>query len=226
LAVTAALQARAGSGQGQFIDVSLLESGVSLAVWEAGRYFAAGEVAQAAGSAHQSLAPYQVFPTSDGFITIGAVTPRTWDSFCHVLDLEVLLSDARFTDASVRFANRADLLALLDPVIRQRTTPDLIQDLEAAGVPCAAIADYGDVFSDPQLRSRDYFWRAEHPTAGSVDHLGSPMRLTGTPVRRDTAGPRLGEDTVSLLGAVGYRREEIIELLELGIVASTGVGVA
>ena len=216
LAVTAALLHRDqphGDGRGQQVDVSLLESGVSLAVWEAGTFFATGQVGRPLGSAHQTQAPYQAVRCADGWVTVGAITPKTWDGLCAALDLPHLHADPRYADSGGRHAHRTELIAAIEEATTVRDTADVVAALEAAGVPCAPINDYGQVFTDANLAERDFFWDAEHPDLGPVRQLGSPMRLSGTPARRGGAGPVLGADSRAVLGEVGYSDAEIDALL-------------
>jgi len=184
LAAVSALRARERDGCGQFIDVSLFEAGVSFAVWEAGRYFATGEVPRPLGSAHQSTAPYQAFRASDGHFTAGVPSPPLWTAFLNVLGLPELEGDPRF-----------------------------------AGVPCGAIQTYDQVFTDPHLAEREYFWDGPHDTLGAVRQLGSPMRLQETPPRRDSAGPRLGQHTAEVLSELGYSAAEIEDLRDRSVTA-------
>ena len=209
LAVTAAIRERDRTGEGQYVDVALLESGVSLAVWEAGRWFATGEVGHPLGSAHQSQAPYQAVRTADGWVTVGAITPRTWTSFCVALDLQHLLDDERYGDSAARHARREELVGVIEQRTSALTTSQVVESLEEAGVPCAPIADYGEVFTDAHLGKRGFFWDAPHPTAGDVRQIGSPMRFSRTPVRKDGAGPVLGAHTRHALREVGYSDAEI-----------------
>lgn len=204
LAVTAALRERDRSGEGQYVDVSLLESGVSFAVWEAGMYFGDGTVPQPHGSAHQNNAPYQAVRTADGYVTIGATTPKNWTAFCHTLGLDDLLADPRHGDAYARRQHRDELIEAIEVVTTTRTTQSIVDELESAGVPCAPIADYAQVFTDDTLRQRDFFWDAPHPTLGSVAQIGSPMRFSRTPVRRSHAGPVLGDSTAKVLTEIGH----------------------
>jgi formyl-CoA transferase len=204
LAVTAALRERDRSGEGQHIDVSLLESGVSFAVWEAGMYFADGTVPRPHGSAHQNNAPYQAVRTADGHVTIGATTPKNWAAFCHTLGLDDLLSDPQYVDAYSRRQHRDELVEAIEEVTTTRTAGSLVDDLELAGVPCAPILDYAQVFTDETLRQRDFFWDAPHPTLGTVEQLGSPMRFSRTPVRRAHAGPPLGDSTAKVLAEINH----------------------
>ena len=203
LAVTAALRERDRTGAGQTIDVSLFEAGVSLAVWEAGKYFATGEVGGPLGSAHQSQAPYQAFRTADGWITIGANTPNTWAGLCRTLGMDDALADERYADASRRHALREELQDLVEARTSARTTADLAAALGAAGVPCAPINDYGEVFTDDHLATRDFFWDAPHPSLPPQRQIGSPMRLSATPAVRSHAGPPLGGDTRAVLTRAG-----------------------
>jgi formyl-CoA transferase len=230
LAAVSALAARERTGRGQFIDVSLFEAGVSFAVWEAGRYFATGEIPRPLGSAHQSSAPYQAVRSADGWFTIGATSPRNWSSFCTALGLERLEHDARYADLNARHANRATLIPEIEAVTRTRPTAHWIRALEDAGVPVAPIQDYGQVFNDAHLNARGFFWDAPHPTLGSVRQIGSPMRFSDTPARRAKAGPLLGEDSERVLRELGCDDAEIDGLFARGVVtgprAGTSVGAA
>ena len=158
---------------GQYIDVSLLESGVSFAVWEAGKYFATGEVGRPLGSAHQSSAPYQALRSADGYVTVGAVSAKTWAGLAEALEMPELLADPRWSDAFARHAHREELIGTLEEVTTTRSTDDLVAALEAAGVPCAPIADYSEVFTSEHLNEREYFWDAPHPVMGA----GAPARV-------------------------------------------------
>jgi formyl-CoA transferase len=216
LGIVAALRARDRDGVGQAVEVSLYESGVSFAVWEAGKFFATGKVATPQGSAHQSMAPYQAIATRDGHITIGAVTPKTWSSFCAVLGLADVAADVRFTTASWRYEHRALLIPLIERETTKWAKQELTDALVTAGVPCAPLATYGEVFTDENLVNGGFYWEAEHPALGHVRQLGSPVRLSRTPVRRGPAGPTLGLDTRTVLTAAGLPPGEIDELLRSG----------
>src|SRR5438445_6970509 len=139
LAAVAALRARERTGRGQFIDVCLFEAGVSLAVWEAGRYFATGEVPQPLGSAHQTSAPYQALRASDGFFTLGATTTRNWEACCDVFGLAGLKQDPRFAKNHVRHQNRHALIPLIEHVTTRRPTRAWVEALAGARVPCGLL---------------------------------------------------------------------------------------
>ncbi|MBJ7603837.1 MAG: CoA transferase [Candidatus Dormibacteraeota bacterium] len=220
LAAVSALRARDQTGQGQFIDVSLLEAGVSLTIWEAGRYFATGEVSGPQGSAHQNNAPYQAVRAADGWVTVGATTPRNWPAFCRALGLERLLENERYASNEGRFEDRSDLITQIEAVTTTAPVTHWLEVLEAAGVPCAPIQDIAQVYADPHLNARSYFWEGIHPTLGSVRQLGSPMRLATTPPCRDSAAPLLGEHTLAVLELLGYTEEELQNLREQQVISS------
>ena len=218
LAAVSALRARERTGRGQYIDVCLLEAGVSLGVWEAGKYFATGEIPEPLGSAHQVNAPYQAVRAQDGWFTIGATSTRNWAAFCGAVGLERLMADPRYADTNTRHANRKALIAEIEDLTRTRPMAHWIALLEDAGVPCAPIQHYGQVFTDPHLLARGFFWEAPHPTLGSVRQLGSPMRFSETPVRRDKAGPLFGEDSEAVAGSLGYSEQEVADLVAEGVI--------
>lgn len=218
LGAVAALRARELTGEGQHVDVSLYEAGVSFAIWEAGRYFATGEPGERLGSAHQSTAPYQAVRSADGWVTVGAVTARTWDAFCGALGLDAIRDDPRYGSAFDRQANRGPLIPAIEAVTTTRTTADLVATLDAAGVPCAPLATTDEVFTDEHLTERDFFWDAPHPALGQVRQLGSPVRLSATPATRRAAGPLLGGDSADVLAEIGYELSEVDALARDGVV--------
>lgn len=218
LAAVSALHARRESGAGQFIDVSLLEAGVSFAIWEAGLFFATGQIPKPSGSAHQNAAPYQAFRAADGWLTIGATTKFNWTAMCKALGLARLLEDSRYADANQRHQHREALATSIEEVTMTKPAAHWLDLLDQAGVPCAPLQDFGQVFTDPHLLARDYFWDAPHATAGTVRQLGSPMRFSRTPARRDRAAPLLGEDSAAVLAELGYGAAQVKKMVEQHVV--------
>ena len=220
LGAVSALTARDRTGRGQMVDISLFESAMSLAVWEAAKYFGNhGEIPVRLGSAHQTSAPYQAIRARDGWFTVGATSPKNWQGLCRAFGIERLEDDPRYRDVNARFQNRKPLIAEIERVTVLKPVSYWIESLEREGVPCAPIQDFGQSFNDPHLLARDFFWDAPHPTVGSVRELGSPMRFSDTRVRRRKAGPLLGEDTRAILNELGYQEAEIDDLLRAGVVA-------
>src|SRR3712207_6576773 len=162
------------------------------------------------GSAHQSQAPYQAFRTADGWITIGANTPNTWAGLCRTLGMEAQLDDERYADATKRHALREELRDLIETRTTSRTTADLEAALGTAGVPCAPINDYGQVFTDDHLSTRGFFWDAPHPALPPQRQIGNPMRLSASPPVRASAGPPLGADTRAVLERAGVP-DDVVE---------------
>ncbi|TMF61189.1 MAG: CoA transferase [Chloroflexi bacterium] len=219
IATLAALRARERDGRGQLVDISMFESAVSLAVWEAGIYFGSGEVPRAAGSAHKLVAPYQAVAASDRHFIVGATTPPNWKAFCGAVGLGPLEADRRFVDANARLRNREELVLAIEKVTRTKPAEHWLALLREGGVPCGEIADYSDVFNDEHLLARKFFVDLEHPVLGTLRGLGSPMRLGRTPVRHRRAGPRLGEHSAEVLRELGLGDADMDDLASAGIIA-------
>jgi len=219
IATLAALRARERDGRGQLVDISMFESAVSLAVWEAGVYFGSGEVPRAAGSAHKLVAPYQAVVASDRHFIVGATTPPNWTAFCRVVGLGPLETNGRYADANARRRNREALILAIEKVTRTKPAEHWLALLREAGVPCGEIADYGDVFNDEHLLARNFFVDLEHPVLGTLRGLGSPMRLGRTPVQHRRAGPRLGEHSADVLRELGWSDADVDDLASASIIA-------
>ena len=216
--ILSALIARARDGEGQYIDVSLLEAGVALEIWETSGYFATGEVPGRLGSAHRVNAPYQAFRTSDGYITLGATSAGPWAAFCREAGLERLMEDPRFDSVANRKKYEHELAAVIEEVTLTDTSDSWYRRLEAAGVPCGVLNDIGQVVEDPHLKARGFLIEMEHPVAGTVRATGSPAHLSGTPIERFDPAPVLGQHTERYLTELGFSDQEIEELSRAGVV--------
>ncbi len=160
IGILAALGVRQRDGRGQLVDISMYESSVSLAVWEAGLFFTTGEIARAAGSAHKLVGPYQAVLAEDAHFVLGATTVPTWRAFCAALGLGHLERDPRFADATLRRRNRSQLIPLIEEVTATRPAAHWLMVLREAGVPCGEIQDFGQVFADPRHCGCDHRPRA------------------------------------------------------------------
>ena len=216
--ILSALIARARDGEGQYIDVSLLEAGVALEIWETSGYFATGEVPGRLGSAHRVNAPYQAFRTSDGYITLGATSAGPWAAFCREAGLERLMEDPRFDSVANRKKYEHELAAIIEEVTVTDTSDSWYRRLEAAGVPCGVLNDIGQVVEDPHLKARGFLIEMEHPVAGTVRATGNPAHLSGTPIERFDPAPVLGQHTERYLSELGFSGQEIEELARAGVV--------
>lgn len=219
-AILAALYIRDRTGEGQQIDISLLESAIALEAWETSGYFATGQVPERLGSAHRVSAPYQAIRTADGYITVGATTPRNWAAFCTAMGLPHLEADERFAVLSARRARYQELAALIEEVTMARPSAHWYRLLEEAGVPCGVLHDIGQALADEHVQAREFVVELPHSKVGSVRATGSPMRLSRTPVRLERAGPLLGEHTAEVLAGLGLTDGQIEELERTGVVLS------
>lgn len=210
VSILAALRHAEKTGQGQYIDMALLDTQVAVIANLGANYLISGQhegkVPQRAGNAHQNLVPYQVFevaPTSEGdkqhmILAIG--NDKQFAKFCEVANCTHLSHDARFATNAQRVRHRQVLVPLLEDIMRTRLKQDWLAALEAAHVPCGAINNLAEVFNDPQVVSRDMVNIWQHPKADKVQLVASPIKLSKTPVRQDLPPPLLGQHTDEVLG--------------------------
>jgi formyl-CoA transferase len=208
----------------------MLEAGIALQVWETSGYFATGEVPEPLGSAHRTSAPYQALRTADGYITVGATSPRPWTAFCQALGLEHLENDERFATNAARRARYEELAGLIEQVTVTQPSEHWYRLLEDAGVPCGVLNRLDQVTSDEHVQARGFIRELDHTKLGKVRATGSPVRLSKTPVRLERAGPMLGEHSSEVLRDLGLSDAEIQGLLEAGTITRPdppdGAGIA
>ncbi|HZS77233.1 MAG TPA: CoA transferase [Ktedonobacteraceae bacterium] len=198
MAILAALRVRDRTGKGQYIDIALIETTMSLLSNVASNYLISGEEAQRYGNGHPNIVPYQAFRTRNGHIVVSCGNDRLYQSLCKLLGREDLASDPRFATNPQRVRNRAELVPTLQEAFLQRTTEEWLPELRAAGIPCGAINTVSQAFSDPHIQARGYVWECEHPKAGKIKLAGSPMHFSETPTKLYKAPPLLGEDNDSI----------------------------
>lgn len=200
ISILAALHVRDQTGKGQYIDISLVESAISLLGNVSANHLISGEEAKRYGNAHPNIVPYQAFQTRNGYVVVAAGNDRLYQSLCHLLGREELATDPRFATNPQRVQHRAELLPILQDLFLQRDTDDWLSAMRAADIPCGSINTVSQVFQDPQVQARQFIWEAQHPTAGTIKLSGSPIRLSETPTRLYKAPPLLGEDNERILG--------------------------
>jgi crotonobetainyl-CoA:carnitine CoA-transferase CaiB-like acyl-CoA transferase len=201
----AALEARHRTGEGQFVETSLLESATSLGVYEAAHYFATGTRPARIGQLHRGSAPYRVFATADGYITVGAAQQKFYETLCDLLGTPELKTDPRFTTNAERVKNNAALCDLLQAKLIERPSADWLAALEAAGIPAGPVLHYDEVFTDPQILARDMVVETEHPVTGKFRTMGVTVKLSDTPGSIRRPAPRLGEHTQEVLDEIAAR---------------------
>ncbi|MEY4093542.1 MAG: hypothetical protein RLZZ53_741 [Acidobacteriota bacterium] len=218
IGILAALRHRDTTGTGQQIDTSLVDAGLALSVWEVTEYFSSGHVPGPLGSAHRMTAPYQAFKCADGYITIGAANDRNFTKLARLLGHHEWLVDPRFTADHQRVAHRDELAALIEAVTVGQPRAHWIAELESAGIPCGPILDYHDALATPQATAREMSVEVDHPTLGPLRTLGTPIKMSETPLNSKRRSPMLGEHTDEVLQWVGYSDNEIEQLRSTGAV--------
>lgn len=219
IGILGALAHRDRTGEGQAVDMALLDVQVAVLANQAMNYLVSGKPPQRLGNAHPNIVPYQAFPTRDGHIIIAVGNNGQFAKFCAAAGRSELAQDPRFASNEARVANRADMVAILTEVMRTRDTRDWLAALEPLGVPCGPINDLKAVFEDPQVQARGIRQDLPHPKLGSVPTVASPIRYSATPLVHDRAPPMLGSDTDEVLGGqLGLSAADIAALRDKGVI--------
>jgi formyl-CoA transferase len=212
--ILAALHHRATTGRGQQIDTSLVDAGVAMSVWEATEYFSGTGVPAPLGSAHRMSAPYQAVKCSDGYITLGGANDRIFQRVCGLLGHAEWATDPDYVDDTARVRNRAALAKKIEGITETEPRDHWLELFEAHDIPSGPINNYAAVVDDPQVRAREMVVETEHPTLGTIRTLGSPLKLSATPVTTGRPAPLLGQHTDVVLREAGYDDAEIAKLRE------------
>ncbi|MCL4688160.1 MAG: CoA transferase [Burkholderiales bacterium] len=218
LGVVSALHARNASGRGQMVDTSLMEAAIQQTYWQSAIYLATGENPGPSGSAHILTAPYQAFPTADGWINVGGANQANWERIAKAIGREDLIADPRFVTNGERMRHLAELTPLIAERMKSRTSAEWIAEFEAAGVPVGPINRIGDMLADPQVAAREMVVEVEHPRAGRTKAIGMPVKFSETPCAVTRPSPLLGQHTREILGSLGYDGPAIDRLAAAGAV--------
>ena len=219
VAICAAIAHRAVSGQGQWIDVALLDSCVALLSNQAMNYFSTGKSPEMIGNAHPNIVPYQSFKTADGAIILACGNDNLFNKFCEVAQCQHLAQDPKFSTNGQRVTHRAEITQLLAAIFNKKTTKEWVRLLDDAGVANGPINTIAEVFDEPQVLARGMQIELAHATAGKVTLVGSPMKFSATPVSYETPPPALGQHTQEILEKVLHKSEaEIAQLQSTGII--------
>ena len=202
IAICAALAHREKSGAGQHLDLALLDSQIALLAYQNTNYFSTGSPPGRIGNLHPNIVPYQPFRTQDGRVILACGNDNLYRKFCEVAGCPELAADARFASNGKRVENRAELSRLLQEIFLKKTTREWVELLDAAGVANGPINDVAQVFQEPQVKARGVKIELEHPVAGKLPLVASPMRFSGTPLEHKLAPPVLGQHTDEILREV------------------------
>lgn len=216
IGILGALHHRAQSGRGQHVDTSLVDAGLAMSVWEVTDYVATGKIPGPIGSAHRLTAPYQAFHCADGYITIGAANDRNFAKLTTVLGHPEWAADPRFTTNTLRVRNLKELAALIDGVTATAPRADWLARLDAAGIPCGPILNYEEALATPQAVAREMTTEVDHPILGRLRTMGTPIKMSETPLDPHGRAPMLGEHTDDVLASAGYSGDEIEQLRYAG----------
>ena len=218
IGILAALHARHVTGRGQLIDISLLDGQVAWLTYVAGKYFATGVTPGRYGSAHESLAPYQVFPTADDPLMVAVGSDGLWRRFTAATGLDDLTDDPRYATNPDRVQHRDTLIPLITRALAARGCAEWTDRLNAAGVPAGPVNTVPAALEQPQVVAREMVVELEHPAAGMLRMLGSPLKLSAQPASIRRPPPVLGQHTDEILAEAGYSAGRIAELRETGVV--------
>ncbi|MDN3563185.1 CaiB/BaiF CoA transferase family protein [Paeniroseomonas aquatica] len=218
IGILAAVNHRHATGQGQQIDIGMLDTHVAWLANQGMNYLATGENPPRLGNQHPNIAPYQEYPTKDGYIILAVGNDPTFERFCKANGLEHLLRDERFSTNPKRVANRALVTETLTPVMKSKTTAEWIDALEALKIGCGPINTLEQVFADPHVIARNMTVEMQHASGETVTVIANPVKLSATPPDYRSPPPVLGQHTDAILGGLlGMPAAEIAALREKGI---------
>lgn len=215
--IVSALLARQRIGEGQEVQISLVDGVLSLLAFQADTYFGSGSAPERVGNDHPVSSPYGTFKASDGFINIAPPGDAMWERLARALGLEDLIHDPRFLTNDLRRDHRAELHHLINEITSKRTMADWIDALNKVGVPCGPIYNLAQAFADPQIRHQEMVLELEQPS-GRVKTLGFPLKLSTTPAALHRPSPQLGQHTEEILATLGFSATEVESFKTQGVI--------
>jgi len=216
--ILAALNSRHATGRGQHVKVSMLEALASMLAYQGGNYYATGETPKRRGNAHPSIVPYETIQAGDGWLNLGVANDSLWVKFCDAAEKPDWKDHPKYALGPDRVRHRDELMPLIEAVLKTKTRAEWITLLDAAGVPCGAIATVAEICESETLKARGKIWEMDHATAGRVRTIGNPIEFTDTVLAAPVAPPRLGEHSDEVLAAAGYTADEVADLRDKAVI--------
>lgn len=210
---------RLKTGEGVYLETSLMEAGMAWTFWEFGAYFGGGEIPIATGTRHRRSTPYQAYRTQDAYVTVGANNEKLWTAFCtDVLERPALIEDARFKTRTVRLKNIDALQDEIEKVFVMKPTEHWVKKLDAAGVPGGPVFNYVQAFDNEHSKARNMVAEIDHPKIGRMKILGNPVKASAELARSRTPAPWLGQHSAEVLKGLGYDDGRIAALFAEGVI--------
>ena len=218
--ILAAVRHQSETGEGQFIDIGMLDTHIGWLANQGMNYLATGENPDRIGNMHPNILPYQVMPTADGYIVLSVGNDPTFERFCKLAECEELLEDERFQTNAARVSNRDFVTKTLNEITTKKSSEWWLTKLEKEKIGCGPINNLDQVFADPHVKARDMVVEMDHPTMGNkpIKLIANPIKLSKTPPTYRKAPPLLGQHTDEILGEAGLSVDEIAKLKEDGTV--------
>jgi crotonobetainyl-CoA:carnitine CoA-transferase CaiB-like acyl-CoA transferase len=217
IGILAAVNHRHATGQGQQVDIGMLDTHVAWLANQGMNYLATKQNPERLGNQHPNIVPYQVFPTADGYMVLSIGNDPTFERFCKAFDQEHLLADERFSTNAARVGNRQLVTDTLTPLMKTRRTTEWVEALEALKIGCGPINTLEQVFADPHVQARGMVVEMRHPT-GPIEVIANPVKLSATPPDYRLPPPVLGEHNAAILqGLLGMGADEVAALREKGV---------
>ncbi|ARF17802.1 formyl-CoA transferase [Sporosarcina ureae] len=214
--ILVALWNREKSGEGQWVDLSLLDTMVSWQTYIASNYFSTEKNPKRLGGAHPNIVPYQIFEASDGHFVVAVGNEIMWKKFVGKLNFDALRSK-KFELNKDRVENREELILILNDIFKDKPKEEWIKTFESINIPSGPVNEISEVFSDPQVIEREMVYEKEDPETGPVKFLGTPLKFSKTPSKFKNFPPKLGEHSNEILKQLGYTNEEIEKLEQEGV---------
>jgi len=219
IGLLAAVNARSITGEGQRVDISLMDSVIAATENTAIKYLESGKIPPRMGNRYAAVSPYDGFRVKDGTVIIACGNQKLYEKLCtEILERPDMITDPRFSSMEARLANQDDIKSVIEERLKELTMDEAVELILSKGIPAGPIYDISQVLADPQVHNREMFVEMEHPTLGNITVNGCAIKLSETSASVRTPAPALGQDNVDVLSEFGFSKEEILSLEEEGVI--------